>query len=97
MQEAVKKIPSNATMRDIFDFCQKWGLENLAQGMIELSPPLKLREIASELIMEDSSIHTYRNRFGEMEYRLALVRILKEFYKIENISVDNVLATSGVR
>ena len=37
LENAVKQIPSNATMRDIFDFCQKWKLENLAQGMIELS------------------------------------------------------------
>ena len=76
---------------------KKRNLQNLAQGMIELSPPQTLRNLASELMREESDVHTYRNRFGEIEYREALVKLLKEYYNTENIAFDNILATSGVR
>lgn len=32
LEEALKSLPSNATMRDIFDFCVRNNLHNLAQG-----------------------------------------------------------------
>src|SRR5687767_4267140 len=73
LEEALKKLPENATMRDIFDFCTKHNLHNLAQGkiifcgvhfqgMIELPPPLKLRQIAADICLNDANIHQYRNR-----------------------------------
>eukprot|EP01091_Cochliopodium_minus_P002263 TRINITY_DN12129_c1_g1_i1.p1 TRINITY_DN12129_c1_g1~~TRINITY_DN12129_c1_g1_i1.p1 ORF type:complete len:400 (-),score=99.87 TRINITY_DN12129_c1_g1_i1:166-1344(-) len=96
LEDAVKQIPTTATMRDIFDFCQKWNLENLAQGMIELSPPEKLRKITSDLILEDSDVHSYRNRMGENEYRESLLKISKVHYGIQNLTIDNIFATSGV-
>lgn len=34
MEENLKLLSQNATMRDIFDFCIKFNLENLAQGFI---------------------------------------------------------------
>jgi len=33
MDELLKELPENATMRDIFDFCTKHHLYNLAQGL----------------------------------------------------------------
>jgi len=52
--------PSNfRTMRDINDFCEKRKIPSLAQGMIELPPPLSLRKLASEAVLTDN-IHTVR-------------------------------------
>jgi hypothetical protein len=32
LEVALKNLPENATMRDIFDFCVKFKINNLAQG-----------------------------------------------------------------
>ena len=45
------------TMRDINDYCVRKGIPSLAQGMIELPPPLLLRQIASKMVMEED-LHT---------------------------------------
>lgn len=87
-------LPETATMRDIFDFCVKNDLYNLAQGMVELPPPKKLRQRAADVLNQDE-VHQYRNRFGETEYRQAIQKILKEHYKVE-ASLDSILATAGV-
>jgi len=88
-------LPDNATMRDIFDFCVKYNLHNLAQGMIELPPPKKLREIAAAFCLERNEIHQYRNRFGEDDYRDALVKFVERQYGTK-IGKESILATSGV-
>ncbi len=54
-------------MRDIFDFCKRHHIEALAQGMIELPPPQKLRDIAGALLVGEEG-HTYRTRRGEPEF-----------------------------
>jgi hypothetical protein len=46
-------LPKNPTMRDINDHCVANGLPSLAQGMIELPPPLKLRQLAAEFALKD--------------------------------------------
>eukprot|EP01006_Ploeotia_vitrea_P009592 TRINITY_DN22970_c0_g1_i1.p1 TRINITY_DN22970_c0_g1~~TRINITY_DN22970_c0_g1_i1.p1 ORF type:complete len:396 (-),score=45.31 TRINITY_DN22970_c0_g1_i1:155-1342(-) len=91
---AIQDLPKNPTMRDINDVCLKHGIPSLAQGMIELAPPLELRKMLAEVTMEEE-VHCYRNRFGEAEYRQAMVKLLKEQYNTE-LSIDNVLATQGV-
>ena len=45
------------TMRDINDYCVQRGIPSLAQGMIELPPPLALRKITAETAMQEN-IHT---------------------------------------
>jgi len=70
-------------------------VHNLAQGMIELPPPLKLREIAARICINGQEIHQYRNRFGEDEYRIALQSLLKKYYHTE-VPKEAILATSGV-
>jgi hypothetical protein len=50
--------PANfKTMRDINDYCERVGVPSLAQGMIELPPPQRLRQIASEVALTDN-VHT---------------------------------------
>lgn len=62
-EELIKELPQNATMRDIFDFCKRNNIHSLAQGMIELPPPKKLRDIAATICAGDENeIHQYRNR-----------------------------------
>ncbi|KAI9098306.1 D-isomer specific 2-hydroxyacid dehydrogenase [Phlyctochytrium arcticum] len=52
-------VPSSVrTMRDIYDeCCRGTGVVNLAAGMVELDPPLRLRQYASELALE-TQIHS---------------------------------------
>jgi hypothetical protein len=70
-------INVNSSMRDIHDWCKKHGVESLAQGMIELPPPQLLRNIASELLVDDKG-HMYRTRRGEPEYLKAVGTMLRE-------------------
>jgi aspartate/methionine/tyrosine aminotransferase len=64
--------------------------------MIELPPPLTLRRIASELTLQDD-IHTYRNRFGTVEYHNGLLNLLHKHYGAnEALTAENILATHGV-
>lgn len=91
----MKALPANFTMRDIFDFCNKHNLENLAQGMIELPPPQKLRERTADICLHRDEIHQYRNRMGEMEFREGIVSFLEKNYCVK-ASTDSILATSGV-
>jgi len=95
MEEAIKTLPKGFTMRDIFDFCTKFNLHNLAQGMIELSPPKKMRERVANLCLTDETVHQYRNRMGEEEYRVAIKNFLARHYNI-NVPLESVLATSRV-
>jgi len=95
LEEALKSLPNNFKMRDIFDFCTRHGLNNLAQGMIELAPPPKMRERASNLCLHNEVVHQYRNRFGEDEYRVAVQHFLERHYKIK-VPYESILATSGV-
>jgi aspartate/methionine/tyrosine aminotransferase len=62
--------------------------------MIELPPPLKLREIAGRLLAADEG-HTYRTRRGEPEYVSALQTMLAKVYRTV-VPQEAVLATSGV-
>lgn len=48
------------TMRDINDYCVQRGIPSLAQGMIELPPPERLRKITAETVMR-TDIHTVSN------------------------------------
>ncbi|KAL0477188.1 aspartate aminotransferase [Acrasis kona] len=91
-----EQLPANASMRDIFDFCTRKGIPSVAQGMIELPPPVGLRKLASELTLRDD-VHTYRNRFGTEEYLDGLVNLCKSHYGFhEAFTKDNILATHGV-
>eukprot|EP00741_Cyanophora_paradoxa_P001910 tig00000523_g1850.t1 len=87
-------ISPTATMRDIFDYCNKLGIPSLAQGMIELPPPLPLRKLAAEVALSEK-VHTYRNRFGSPEYREAIRKLLSRHYHC-NVPVEAILATQGV-
>jgi len=68
----------------------------LAQGMIELEPPLKLRQRTANTCLNGGVVHQYRNRFGEIDFRDSVVKMLQRHWKIANISRENVLATCGV-
>jgi aspartate/methionine/tyrosine aminotransferase len=63
--------------------------------MIELPPPQKLRERTAKAVLEQEEIHQYRNRLGEEVYRDSIVNLLKNHYKVKDVSRDNVLAISG--
>jgi len=82
------------TMRDINDYCVKRDIPSLAQGMIELPPTTKLRELAGEYALK-GSVHCYRNRYGELDYRQGIQRLLKDDYQTE-VKIDNILGTQGV-
>ncbi|KAJ3119251.1 hypothetical protein HK100_000398 [Physocladia obscura] len=94
------------TMRDIFDIYCRPGSNvlNLAAGMVELVPPEKLRSIASNLVLLDSSVaysdissfHMYRDRKGDTVYRKAIQFLQENHYKLGNLPLSNILATSGV-
>lgn len=90
----VVSLPPIRSMRDINDFCLANEIPSLAQGMIELPPPRRLREVAAEVALEDA-VHTYRNRFGELEYREGLSRMLKTMYSLD-LSPAQILCTAGV-
>jgi aspartate/methionine/tyrosine aminotransferase len=62
--------------------------------MIELPPPVKLREIAGRLLASDEG-HTYRTRRGEPEYIAALHAMLATVYRTA-VPQEALLATSGV-
>eukprot|EP01064_Diplonema_japonicum_P031451 TRINITY_DN5628_c0_g2_i1.p1 TRINITY_DN5628_c0_g2~~TRINITY_DN5628_c0_g2_i1.p1 ORF type:complete len:404 (+),score=65.78 TRINITY_DN5628_c0_g2_i1:45-1214(+) len=82
------------SMRDINDYCVANGIDTLAQGMIELPPPRRLREIAGEVAMREDT-HCYRARAGEPDYLKALEKILNR----EGLTHDLtgcILATQGV-
>jgi aspartate/methionine/tyrosine aminotransferase len=81
-------------MRDINDYCIKRGIPSLAQGMIELPPPVTLRKIAGEVALLDN-VHTYRNRFGEKDYLEAIQSVNLTEYK-SKVGVENLMATQGV-
>jgi len=96
VEELLKELPPNATMRDIFDFCKRNDIDSLAQGMIELPPPLKLRQLAADMCVAESEIHQYRNRFGEDDYRDALATLQSKRYRSPHVTKDCILATAGV-
>jgi hypothetical protein len=69
------------TMRDVFDFCQKYGLCSVAQGMIEIAPPRQLREIVAADVLRDShEIHQYGARVGAAPYLAAVHQFLASMY-----------------
>ena len=88
------ELPEKPSMRDVFDFCKRHDILALAQGMIELPPPRKLREAAATLMASDEG-HQYRSRRGEPEYLNAIQEILKTQYAT-NVPQEALLATSGV-
>jgi aminotransferase len=90
----VIKLDKNASMRDVGDFCNKNGIPSLAQGMIELPPPLKLRELAAFYATADD-VHMYRDRFGEKVFLDAIVSLLAKHYGI-NVEKKNLMAVQGV-
>lgn len=85
------------TMRDVFDYCQRNNLHSVAQGMIELAPPRKLRELCAEGLLNepDAAFHQYRSRFGEPEYLASIRDLLKKHYNVD-APEGSILATSGV-
>jgi aspartate/methionine/tyrosine aminotransferase len=87
-------LPPINSMRDINDFCVSKGLPSLAQGMIELPPPRKLREIASELVLEDT-VHTYRARAGEKEFLEGISGMLNNVFG-EVVPPSQIQAVQGV-
>lgn len=84
------------TMRDVFDYCNKYGLCSVAQGMIELPPPATLRKIIAEEFLKDSHlIHQYGARIGAKPYLDALRPFLKSLYGID-VPAESIMAASGV-
>jgi len=85
------------TMRDVFDYCTKNKLHSVAQGMIELPPPTKLREISSKALLDPKqfNIHQYRNRFGEPVFVNAIQTLLKKHYHVD-VTTDCILTNAGV-
>jgi aspartate/methionine/tyrosine aminotransferase len=98
--KSLETLPPNATMRDIFDFCQEKKLPSVAQGMIEVDPPKKLLSLAGQYLhmAGEESIHMYRSRTGESEFLEGVVHMLIHYYHFpENlISTACVFATHGV-
>ena len=92
------QLPPNASMRDIFDYCQKMNLPSVAQGMIELDPPSQILDLARDSLFKggEQSVHMYRGRLGEDEYLDGVVHMLHEHYGTPLIQKSNVLATQGV-
>ena len=83
-------------MRDIGEWCDHRGVPALAQGMIELPPPEKLRNILATQIMEGpQEIHQYRARKGESELVEGLIKLEKELHGL-TVTKDQILVTSGV-
>jgi len=82
------------TMRDINDYCVKRDIPSLAQGMIELPPTELLRGLVGTVAMKPD-VHTYRNRFGEADYRVGIKKLLSEDYKTTVIE-DQILGVQGV-
>jgi len=85
------------TMRDVFDYCQRNNLQSVAQGMIELPPPLRLRQITAEACLAEDGqhVHQYRSRFGEPEYLASIRKLLKRHYNVD-APEGSILAASGV-
>lgn len=83
------------SMRDIFDYCRTHNLKSVAQGMVELPPPIKLRQMIAETALS-SNVHTYRNRWGEPDFRQALVAHLARREGISFLTPDHLLASAGV-
>jgi len=52
-------LGQNASMRDVGDYCKKHGIPSLAQGMIELPPPMKLRELAAKYAVADDGTYPF--------------------------------------
>jgi aspartate/methionine/tyrosine aminotransferase len=82
------------TMRDINDYCVKRDIPSLAQGMIELPPTELLRGIVGSVAMKPT-VHTYRNRFGEVDYRTGIKKLLQDDYNT-TVTEDNILGVQGV-
>lgn len=49
-------LGKNASMRDVGDYCKKYNIPSLAQGMIELPPPIKLRELAASYALSEEGL-----------------------------------------
>lgn len=90
----MSELDNLKTMRDINDYCVAKGIPSLAQGMIELPPPLKLRQFAAEEGLSDP-IHTYRARMGETCYLDAIKSFLQRDYNT-TVETNNILTTQGV-
>ena len=54
------ELSSLETMRDVFDYCKKNNLLSVAQGMIEVPPPLILRQLVAESILDQNSQHFHQ-------------------------------------
>src|SRR5438045_116443 len=84
------------TMRDVFDYCQKRNLYSVAQGMIELPPPLQLRKLCTEAMLAEDQQHfsQYRARFGEADYLESIRRFVAKLYGVQ-LPEGSILAISG--
>jgi len=84
-------------MRDVFDYCQKRNLYSVAQGMIELPPPLQLRKLCTEAMLAEDQQHfsQYRARFGEADYLESIRRFVAKLYGVQ-LPEGSILAISGV-
>eukprot|EP01059_Diplonema_ambulator_P000846 TRINITY_DN10677_c0_g1_i1.p1 TRINITY_DN10677_c0_g1~~TRINITY_DN10677_c0_g1_i1.p1 ORF type:complete len:391 (+),score=113.56 TRINITY_DN10677_c0_g1_i1:52-1224(+) len=91
MTSALENMKS---MRDINDYCVANSIDTLAQGMIELAPPLKLRQLAGEVALKETA-HCYRARAGEPDFINAVVKVLEREGVPGNLE-GAVLATHGV-
>jgi len=85
------------TMRDVFDYCQKNNLYSVAQGMIEMPPPLVLRQLVAAAVLDEDKqdVHQYRSRMGEKDYLDSLRALMHKHYGVD-LPEGSVLGTSGV-
>jgi len=97
MNNETDELANLKSMRDVFDYCQRKKLHSVAQGMIELPPPLRLRQIVAEALLDENlqHIHQYRSRFGEPDYLESIRKLLKKHYNVE-APQGSILAASGV-
>ena len=95
-QDGTDELANLKTMRDVFDYCQRKKLHSVAQGMIELPPPLRLRQIIADAILSDNQqfVHQYRSRMGEPDYLHAIRNLLKKHYNVD-VPEGSILAASG--
>jgi len=70
-------------------------LLDVSQAAPSEPPPPRLRQALSELILTDDSVHLYGPVLGNDDFRLEFSNHLKQFYKSENISQENIGITSG--
>ncbi|KAL9642827.1 hypothetical protein ABK040_009902 [Willaertia magna] len=100
IEERLKqKLPLNElsefpTIRDVHNFCLKNNLYSMSEGVVEFSPPEKLKHLVQKWTMV-KDIHQYNPGIGSEIFLDGIVNLNKKHYKLHNLTVDNILACQG--